>query len=202
MSSSNTKEDKDLTYFLNVPWCSTIVNSPEYAIHPTRSRTVKPTGEDEVFSVTLNTPVTVPYCLTVARSSNPSDPESPISEVRSFCRLERGLNGYPDICHGGILALLFDELMGVAMHIYYQQVKAVEKRKGTYIRGQRMPSMTVELTVQYVRPARVPATVSVITWPPRIDGRKIWLDSEIQNEDGEVLSKSKALFVQLKSTKI
>jgi acyl-coenzyme A thioesterase THEM4 len=196
------EDDPSLQYFRTVPAFAKLISSPIYTPQQTRSRTIKTSGEDELFAITLNTPLTIPYCLTISRQENPSDPNSPISDVRTFLRLEHGLNGYPGVCHGGIIATIFDEILGIAVGVAYQHDKAIQKRKGTYQRGSRNPSMTAELVTTYVKPVKVPGNVCVIVHPPKHEGRKVWVESDLVAENGDVLSRGRALFIQLKRSSI
>jgi thioesterase superfamily protein 4 len=204
MSIPLPKDDASVKYFIDnhTSTFSPLFTSPDWTYVPTRSRKLKSSGEDELFAVTLNTPLTMPYCLTLGKLIDHSDPNSLFSEVRTYMKLEHGINGYPDVCHGGIVATLLDEVMGIAMGAFRQRGREVEKRLGTYVRQKRNPGMTAELVTTYVRPVRTPAVVCIIVGVPRVDGRKTWVEAEILSENGEVLSKGKALFVQLKTSHI
>jgi thioesterase superfamily protein 4 len=76
------------------------------------SRVLKASGEDSFFAETLATDRTIRACLTF-RPTGAADGDFPYKEIVTVVDLGDGLNGYPQICHGGMVATLLDEVCGV-----------------------------------------------------------------------------------------
>jgi acyl-coenzyme A thioesterase PaaI-like protein len=110
-------------------------------------------------------------------------------EVRTFHSL-----GYPDVCHGGIVATILDEAMGILLSIYKNREEEVAKARGKTMHGPA--TVTAELTVRYLKPVMTPQTICVIVELAKVEGRKIWLHGTIQDGSGLTLVKGTGLFVQ------
>jgi hypothetical protein len=98
----------DLTFFQSVPWCASLINDPKYVTIPTNSRVSKESTEDALFGDILKSDKTISACLSLYKK--PATSTASIEEVTTLLSLETGLNGYPKICHGGIVATILDEL--------------------------------------------------------------------------------------------
>ncbi len=81
------------------------------------------------------------------------------------------------MAHGGVIALLLDEAMGKVCR--FREVRAV----------------TAELTVEYLRPIAVDKEIVVEGRETEMNGRNLFLASEIRNQAGEVLARGKGRFV-------
>jgi uncharacterized protein (TIGR00369 family) len=79
--------------------------------------------------------------------------------------------------HGGIIALLLDEVMGKVCR--FREVRAV----------------TAELTIQYLKPVRVDEQIVVEGYETEVKGRNLFLMGEIRNNAGVVLAKGTGRFV-------
>jgi thioesterase superfamily protein 4 len=95
-----------------IPWVATLLNNPKWTCTRTASRVPKSSGEDSFFAETLATYRTIRSCLTF-RPTEKVDGDLPFREIVTIVDLGDGLNGYPQICHGGMLATLLDEVCGV-----------------------------------------------------------------------------------------
>ncbi|KAH9877517.1 hypothetical protein IAQ61_002884 [Plenodomus lingam] len=98
------------------PWAASLINSPEWTIAETPSRVLKPTGEDSFFAETLSTDRTMRTCLTL-RPAQAVDDHWPYQKIVTLVEIGEGLNGYPNIIHGGMAATLLDEVSGVLLQI-------------------------------------------------------------------------------------
>jgi len=116
--------------------------------------------------------------------------------VSALFHLEGGLNGYPNICHGGIIATLLDEALGLAYGIFAQREHEIAEARGEKL--SRAPSMTAELVTTYVRPLRTPQTVRIVIKGLRREGRKTFMEADVLDGEGVLLAKGTGLFVQLK----
>ena len=79
--------------------------------------------------------------------------------------------------HGGIIALLLDEVMGKACR--FRGIRAV----------------TAELAVEYLNPVAVDKEIVVEGRETEMKGRNLFLTGEIRNNGGEVLARGKGRFV-------
>lgn len=79
--------------------------------------------------------------------------------------------------HGGIIALLLDEVMGKVCR--FREVRAV----------------TAELTIQYLKPVKVDEEIVVEGYETEVKGRNLFLVGEIRNDAGVVLAKGTGRFV-------
>ncbi len=79
--------------------------------------------------------------------------------------------------HGGIIALLLDEVMGKVCR--FREVRAV----------------TAELTIQYLKPVKVDEEIIVEGYETEVKGRNLFLAGEIRNNAGVVLAKGTGRFV-------
>jgi acyl-CoA thioesterase FadM len=87
--------------------------------------------------------------------------------------------GFPEVMHGGLLALLLDEAMGWAM--YADNIFAV----------------TAKMEVRYRRAAGLDDPLTVRAHITRNRGRRLELEATIANDAGEVLVESSALFMRM-----
>lgn len=87
--------------------------------------------------------------------------------------------GAHGLVHGGIIATVLDEAMGKLNH------------------GGKMPAMTAELRVEYLRPVPIDQEIIVEAHHQRRDGRNLWHTGEIRNLAGEVLARSEGRFVEV-----
>jgi acyl-coenzyme A thioesterase PaaI-like protein len=120
-----------------------------------------------------------------------------IPSCHTLLTLARGLNGYPDVCHGGMVATIIDEVMGISASVFGRREMEIARARGEEGDVRRPPAMTAELVVTYRRPVRTPQTVCVNVWPGVKEGRKIWMHADVVDKDGLVLASGKGLFVQL-----
>lgn len=87
-------------------------------------------------------------------------------------------NGPPGFVHGGVIALVFDELLGVV---------AVVRGAG---------AMTGTLTVRYRRPTPIQRRVALRAWLDRVDGRKVFIRGEMLVDD-EVTAEAEGVFIRV-----
>jgi len=100
--------------------------------------------------------------------------------VRGEVEFGRAFEGGPGLVHGGFLAALLDEVLGVV----------------TIYSGN--PGMTGEYTVRYVRPTRIKVPLRFEARFDRREGRKIYVSGEIW--DGDTLTvKATGTFISVES---
>ncbi len=79
--------------------------------------------------------------------------------------------------HGGIIALLLDEVMSKATRFHAEH------------------AVTADLHVEYKRPIRVGQEIVIEGFVARRDGRQLYHEGEIRNEAGDLLARGAGRFV-------
>jgi acyl-coenzyme A thioesterase PaaI-like protein len=114
--------------------------------------------------------------------SNPLSPPMRLElegdTVRGFVKFGSAYEGPPGHVHGGIVAELFDELLGFAQSI-----------TGT-------PGMTATLTIDYLRPTPLHTDLNCRASVARVEGRKIYAEGELC-KDEIVLARGRGMFVSV-----
>ena len=99
------------------------------------------------------------------------------SSVRGTGRVPTSLNGPPSAVHGGVVAAILDELLGMA---------AVAAGIGGF---------TGTLTVRYLRPTPIASDLDLEARVESMDGRKVIATGQISS-DGEVCATAEATFIR------
>jgi uncharacterized protein (TIGR00369 family) len=99
-------------------------------------------------------------------------------------RLGRRYTGPPGHAHGGIIATILDEAMG-----------KVNKLRSVI-------ALTSRIEVQYLKPVPLDRPLRVESWELRVRGRQHTNVAEILDGRGQVLARSKALFLAIDPLKM
>jgi uncharacterized protein (TIGR00369 family) len=99
-------------------------------------------------------------------------------------RLGKRFTGPPGHCHGGIIATILDEAMGKVNKLRH------------------VIAVTVEMTVNYLKPVPLDKPLRVESREQKVDGRKHINVAEILNQRGEVLARSRGLFIAIDPEKM
>jgi acyl-coenzyme A thioesterase PaaI-like protein len=199
--------------FLRIPWTRALLSRPNLITRVPDSRSLKSTNEDSLFATTLKTPTTIRDCITVYPRPEPSD--SHINEITTLATLGSALDGHPGILHGGIVASLLDEAMGILQTVNHERDHFLAVGRGV-AEGESpangLGSFTAFLDVTYERPVRSGAAVQVVARYVKREGRKQWIDAEVrqvlvgggEDEDGEVVvcARGSGLFVVPRGSRI
>jgi len=102
--------------------------------------------------------------------------------VVGLCRVKKCHQGYDGIAHGGIISTYFDEVLWYA----------------TTVDDEQLVSVTVEMTVKYLKSLPVGENIRIIAEPMRRDGRHLYVDGFILREDNQVAAKASAHFLVVK----
>ena len=100
--------DKVIDQFSSAPWAAALINDPNWTPTRTDSRLPKASGEDSFFAETLATNRTIRALLTL-RPVKEEEDYFPYNEIVTIIDLGDGLNGHPQIAHGGFVATMLDE---------------------------------------------------------------------------------------------
>jgi uncharacterized protein (TIGR00369 family) len=99
-------------------------------------------------------------------------------------RLSKRYTGPPGHCHGGIIASILDDAMGKVNKLHH------------------VVALTKEMTVQYLKPVPLHKALRVEGRELQVEGRQHINTAEIVNEKGEVLARSKGIFIAIDPEKM
>jgi uncharacterized protein (TIGR00369 family) len=99
--------------------------------------------------------------------------------IRGEFRISADYQGGPGFVHGGIIAMLLDEVMA-----------KVSRFAGDH-------AVTAELTVEYLRPVKVDRDLIVEGWEVGRVGRKRSREGEIRDASGAVLARGRGTFLEI-----
>ncbi|KAL3470772.1 HotDog domain-containing protein [Aspergillus californicus] len=176
--------------FQSIPWVAALLRDNAFITTAIPSRTVKSTTEDSFFSTTLNSPSTISQCLLQYRHPSPSATRFsrnaiPTNEIRIFCTLGSDLNGYPGVLHGGMVATLLDECMGLILSLSL----------GGGEPGMEGP-VTAYLNTRFIEPVSTPGTVMVSGRITEAKENRKWkIEGDIKDENGTVLAEADCLYI-------
>lgn len=199
----NTKElESSLAHFSKIPWCAEQINASGWTPVPTRCREQKSSTEDSFLSTALQTPTTLSRHLTICQASsiplpsNTSKKEGNLSipACRTFWQLGSDLNGFPGIAHGGLLATLLDEQMGMLLTINSE----FGAGSGTAL----ITEMTVYMNVRYKAPVKTPGIVMAQAECTRKEGRKTFIRACVIDETGRDCVIGEGMFISVPETRL
>lgn len=99
-------------------------------------------------------------------------------EVVADFNLGAAFEGAPQRAHGGVVAAIFDDIMGYVLVLL------------------RTPAYTGQMTVDYLAPVPIGVDLQVRAWLERRDGRKLWMRAEM-TRDGEVIGGAGGVFIAI-----
>ena len=110
----------------------------------------------------------------------------------ALAELGASVCGHPGVAHGGVSAALHDDTLGGLAYV----LKTHGGGDGDGIIIPPGPAFTVALDVAYKATVPAGAAVLITATVEKVDGRKMWLTSELTTQpDGVVRSTARALFV-------
>lgn len=183
-------ENPDVKHFAAIPWCAAHLAEPNTVRETANSRFLKPSGEDVVFATVLNTPDTITSFLALYKLPPPSPVGSAptrVDELKFLITLGTAVGGYPGVCHGGIVATILDEIIGL--------VFPLNKSRGAI---PETSYMTAYLNTTFMKPVRVPATYLCRATVDKVQGRKYFMTGTVEDGEGNVMARGDALYVELK----
>jgi len=99
-------------------------------------------------------------------------------------RLSKRYTGPPGHCHGGIIATILDDAMGKVNKLHH------------------VVALTKEMTVEYLKPVPLHKPLHVEGRELSVHGRQHINQAEILNEKGEVLARSRGVFIAIDPEKM
>ena len=173
------------TPFLRIPWAAALLKQPNIICRVPESRKFKASMEDSLFAEILKTPRTIRSCISFYQKPQPD--QEKVKEVSTLMTIGNGVNGHPNTMHGGIVASILDEAMGILQIVNYERdhIRAVGKGAAegelpTYAVG----SYTAELKIKYLKTVHTPDAVIVTARFVKKEGRKEWIYAELKQREG------------------
>ena len=99
-------------------------------------------------------------------------------EVVADFNLGAAFEGAPQRAHGGVVAAIFDDIMGYVLVL------------------RRTPAYTGQMTVDYLAPVPIGVDLQARAWMQDRDGRKLRMQAEM-TQDGEVIGRASGLFIAI-----
>jgi len=99
-------------------------------------------------------------------------------------RLARRYQGPPGHAHGGIIATILDEAMGKVNKLRH------------------VIALTSEMKIQYLKPVPLGQPIVAEGWELRVRGRRHVNAAELRNAKGEVLARSRGVFIAIDPHKV
>lgn len=193
---------EDITHFHSIPWVSKLLQDDAYTTVQMRTRDKTPLiSEDHFFSRTLNTATTIPSCLMQVKNPSPRFAEksatpssfSPAEEIRIFFTVGQDVMGPPGALHGGVVASLLDESMGLLLSSGGHFGALVNHETKDFV-----GPVTAYLNTIYKRRIPIPGTFVVYArLKEAIEDRKWLVEGEIRDEEDRVNATGECLFVKI-----
>ena len=180
MAPSDTRDP-----FLRIPWTAGLIKRPNIICRQPGSRLFKASTEDSLFSEILKTPRTIRSCICFYEKPKPD--QERIEETSILMTIGNGMNGHPNTLHGGIVASIIDEAMGILQSINLQRNHYIAVGKGQAhgdLPREGGTSYTAQLNIRYIKPVHTPGPLIVTSKYMKRDGRKEWIYAELKQREG------------------
>jgi thioesterase superfamily protein 4 len=205
-----------IAHLSKTSWCRALIEDPAWTPTKNETRVPKASTEDSFFAETLGTQRTIRNYLTLRPSQPSEDQDAPEwSEVRTIVELGDGLNGHPEICHGGFVATMLDEVLGqlVIENLPRRTRKARDKGLGPH---EGMNVFTVcespramwqqnswltdaDLNTNYRRPVPTPGIVLCTARHVRQERSKTYVTGTIEDGQGTIYATAESMFIEVRS---
>lgn len=180
------RPDDEVNHFRSIPWCAKHLEAPDLVATPVFSRVPGPRFHDALLSQTLRTQDTiVAFACFYPR---PRSEREVLPALKAFVTLGNLVSGYPGVSHGGVTMTLLDEALSLL---------APGSRWRAYREG--VPGVvTAYLNAKFVREVRLPGTYMISVWLRKAEGRKMFVEGVMEDENGQEVARADALFLQMR----
>ncbi|KAF6809267.1 thioesterase family protein [Colletotrichum musicola] len=176
----------------SLPWCRALLTAPGTTTFIPPSRVPENTNpHDRLFGKTLNNSEGIPACICFHKET-PGN--TVITEISTLFALSRGIDGYPKIAHGGLCAVLIDEVLGILI----QRNMDTDRDSPVF----RMNTVTASMDIKYLKPVATPAVVLGVGRIKEIKGKRILLRAVIKDAEGAELVTCDSLWVAIPRPKM
>lgn len=200
---------EDIQFFSSIGWTKHYIEDASYQAITIPSRILKPTGEDNFFAKIIKTPETIPQWVTLKLKTfkSPSEKAKGSLSLRIDNRkpftapaqpdfivlleLRPDLNGYLDTTHGGVIATIFDEVLGICLEFHRQ-----------LLTESLATLFTSSLNITYKQQVLTPNIVAVRCWLEGREGRKWIMRGQMIDRDGTILAEAEGLWIAAKPEKL
>ncbi|CAK7244036.1 MAG: hypothetical protein STHCBS139747_005570 [Sporothrix thermara] len=182
-------------------------------------------SQDQLMYTALNNEDTVPTILAVYQDPDaPSLPTQqdggtaaglrfPINSISLLADLRDNVRGFNGFVHGGFLGTIMDDTMGTLIFANYEyqgkkqeEAEAAAQRQGVPLMGWSVPpgtvdvragglAMTASMKISFRRPVSTPSIILTTASLNRIEGRKIYIDVAIRDDEGNVCTTCEGMWV-------
>ena len=172
-----------LDHFISTEWCAQLLANSDYTVIDIPKRAAASNNEETLMTQTLSTDRTIRASLSLYKSPADDDLSSAcdtdVGEVYTLNSLGSGLNGNIDICHGGFVAILLDDVMALL-------------GRHDVILGK---PVTVTLNIKFRRPVPTPSIVLCRARFTKFEGRKAWITGTVEDGMGTIYAVGEGLFI-------
>lgn len=178
---------KAVTRFKSIPWCARLLENDEsLVVRVSPNRTVLPGLENQFVASTINSKGTISDWLLFYEK--PGTETSGIETLNALIGLGHGVTGFPGSLHGGMVSVIFDEVAG--LHIVLNgHVPGTDLDKSF---------RTAYINTSFLKPVPTPAVILVRSLIAKVEGRKHWVQAQIEDGSGQTLAKAEVLYVSIK----
>jgi len=164
--------------FGDVQWCADMLRDPDYVF-----MNYQPLyeGHNPFWNKILSGPSALRAEYHQHRLPPDHSSASRITEIRIFLDLGPDLTGQRGICHGGFLAAVMDQVAGVLLN-------------ASGLDGGIAP-FTATLGLSYKKPVHCPGIILVTAKIIKVERRKIWVQTTIQEDPDALCTTAELLFV-------
>ena len=186
---------KDIEFFSTLEFSAPYIKDSFYKAIPFMTRYDR-TGSNLFFSKTINTISTISRILALVQKRVLESPEN-FQSFRpefplyiSLVQVGPDLSGFLDTAHGGALASLLDETIGLCAETYRQFTSNSTKSR----------LYTASLEISYRAPVSIPGAIMIKVWVKKNEGRKFFLEAQILGEDNTIKAEAKSLYISVSAT--
>ncbi|KAK4154221.1 HotDog domain-containing protein [Chaetomidium leptoderma] len=198
-----------VAHYSSIDWTRKILDNEMYTPMPFFPRFFNGlTGENRFLATIVNTDATIPHVLALRlKDLQTPEPHTPSAseletetvagpasdrpfEVLCLMRLNPGLASHASVVHGGFQAVIFDEVMRLVVLLHYNNICRL---------GPKRKQVTAGMTISYARPVLCPSDVLAKGRLVRREGRKWFMEAEIVDSTGAVLTRADSVWVTARS---
>jgi len=171
----------------NIPWCRSILNSNISNLVNAREALFDPDNpiSNSILRESLYTSSGIRAHLSFQRPTSEADAIRPLEQCY-LLSLGSGVDGKSGRAHGGFNSLILNHISGLT---------ACEALGSLSL-------ATATMTVDYKAPIDTPGIIFARGWAVEKEGRKLWVRARIEDAEGRLLARAKALFIEQKPVKL
>lgn len=197
----DARKDPSYKRLVAIDWCASWIRNPDYHVALMKAPNSSPELGGALLGKTLATDDTIRAAVCLYKIE-----QAQIKETVILFDIGTGLNGLPGAAHGGIIATLLDEACGIFVASLVG-AKAQDLLRNTTKENcatiwPSSGTATLYLNVTYLKFVKTPSVVAVRCRLKEQKGRKLFINGQMEDSNGEVLSKVEALFLQRQQPKI